>query len=527
MLIRNFLVVMSMILLTLMASIGFAQTFSTTDLEGTWYSHGLTSGDNPQWVGWYHYTWQSNSNGEITILANSYLDSDGETEPPAYSGSCAVSDDGIVSCLGDPTFHGVINDSKDFIARTMGTGGYTFNLSVKRGAATFSTTDLEGAWYFHGLTSGDSPQWVGWAYGSWNVDSAGNFTVSVQNSDGDTNNPTGIFSITSEGIVTTEGKASSHGVMSDDKNLIVFTMDDGGGGYDLGVLVKGGGSFSTADLEGTWYVHGLTSGDSPQFTGWSYATTTADNAGNFNTTSYLNSAGDTNTLNMGDPTLSITDNGIVTNPAAPSFHGIMNLEKDTITFTGDDGGGGYDLIIFVKREQDITPPTVISTSPANNATSVSVNTAITATFSEHMDPSTTNTATFFVNDGISNVAGTVACSGTMATFTPTTALDYNTIYTVTITIGAKDLAGNPLESNYEFIFATQSEATESSDGGNGGGDGGICFIATAAYGSRMAKEVDVSRNFRDNVLLQTSMGRSFVKFYLKVSPPLANYIREH
>jgi hypothetical protein len=62
-----------------------------------------------------------------------------------------------------------------------------------------------------------------------------------------------------------------------------------------------------------------------------------------------------------------------------------------------------------------------------------------------------------------------------------------------------------------------------------GDDGGVfgCFIATAAYGSRMANEVVILRNFRDNVLLQTSVGRSFVKFYYEVSPPLANYIRSN
>ena len=60
-----------------------------------------------------------------------------------------------------------------------------------------------------------------------------------------------------------------------------------------------------------------------------------------------------------------------------------------------------------------------------------------------------------------------------------------------------------------------------------GGDGGGCFIATAAYGSGMAKEVVVLRDLRDNVLLQTSVGRSFVKFYYEISSPLAHYIGEH
>lgn len=43
----------------------------------------------------------------------------------------------------------------------------------------------------------------------------------------------------------------------------------------------------------------------------------------------------------------------------------------------------------------------------------------------------------------------------------------------------------------------------------------------------MAKEVVVLRNFRDNVLLTNSLGRSFVKFYYEISPSLAGYIGEH
>ena len=60
---------------------------------------------------------------------------------------------------------------------------------------------------------------------------------------------------------------------------------------------------------------------------------------------------------------------------------------------------------------------------------------------------------------------------------------------------------------------------------NGGGGGGGCFVATAAYGSRMADDVVALKQFRDNILLKNSAGRSFVRFYYEVSPPLADYIK--
>ena len=61
------------------------------------------------------------------------------------------------------------------------------------------------------------------------------------------------------------------------------------------------------------------------------------------------------------------------------------------------------------------------------------------------------------------------------------------------------------------------------DGGGGGG----CFIATAAFGSYMEPDVMVLRNFRDEHLLTNSLGRKFVDFYYKHSPPVAHVIARH
>jgi len=55
-------------------------------------------------------------------------------------------------------------------------------------------------------------------------------------------------------------------------------------------------------------------------------------------------------------------------------------------------------------------------------------------------------------------------------------------------------------------------------------DGGFCFLATAAWGSYMAPEVRTLRTFRDGFLMTNPAGRAFVKFYYRVSPPLASAI---
>jgi hypothetical protein len=57
--------------------------------------------------------------------------------------------------------------------------------------------------------------------------------------------------------------------------------------------------------------------------------------------------------------------------------------------------------------------------------------------------------------------------------------------------------------------------------------GGGCFIATAAYGTDTAGELDILREFRDEVLLTDRLGARLVSLYYRTSPPIANFISEH
>jgi len=56
---------------------------------------------------------------------------------------------------------------------------------------------------------------------------------------------------------------------------------------------------------------------------------------------------------------------------------------------------------------------------------------------------------------------------------------------------------------------------------------GGCFIATAAYGTSTAKQLDVLREFRDDVLLESTVSSQLVDFYYRTSPPIADFISEH
>jgi hypothetical protein len=62
---------------------------------------------------------------------------------------------------------------------------------------------------------------------------------------------------------------------------------------------------------------------------------------------------------------------------------------------------------------------------------------------------------------------------------------------------------------------------------NFSGTGSRCFITTAAYGTPMAEEIQILREFRDEYLLTNVLGRALVDVYYRISPPIAEFITEH
>ena len=104
-----------------------------------------------------------------------------------------------------------------------------------------------------------------------------------------------------------------------------------------------------------------------------------------------------------------------------------------------------------------------------------------------------------------------------------------------------DLTVHEIDSRY--IFAAESSASKNdlifSIGDNtednieikNTEDGGGCLIATAAFGSELSPQVQFLREIRDNTVLQTESGISFMtsfnQFYYSFSPVIADYEREN
>lgn len=126
---------------------------------------------------------------------------------------------------------------------------------------------------------------------------------------------------------------------------------------------------------------------------------------------------------------------------------------------GDGTGGDSYTFNFQTEDQppvvDITPPSVIGTTPDDEDTDVAVDIpVIEIEFDEPMNEASVDVAL----DGISF---SESWDGNTLVITPLQDLDYGTEYTVTIT-DAEDVAGNAL-GTYTFTFTTETEPAPPSD----------------------------------------------------------------
>ncbi|MFC7669066.1 Ig-like domain-containing protein [Hymenobacter humi] len=111
---------------------------------------------------------------------------------------------------------------------------------------------------------------------------------------------------------------------------------------------------------------------------------------------------------------------------------------------------------------DTNPPTVVSTTPANNATGAVIGANVTVTFDEALDPATVSGTTVQLLSSGSPVPASVSydANSRTATLDPAASLSYTTPYTISVKGGStdpriKDMAGNALAANYTASFTTQ------------------------------------------------------------------------
>ena len=168
---------------------------------------------------------------------------------------------------------------------------------------------------------------------------------------------------------------------------------------------------------------------------------------------------------------------------------------------------GHNGAILLKAPPDATAP---STPTGLSASAVS-SSQINLSWDASSDDRGVTGYYVYVND--------VALATTTATSFKHIGLTAGTTYSYRVS--ARDATGNNSVSTAPISATTLPEpATD-------GPSGSRCFIATAAYGSPMARDVRYLRAFRDQYLLPNKPGRWFVEQYYRVSPLLADALRAH
>ena len=168
--------------------------------------------------------------------------------------------------------------------------------------------------------------------------------------------------------------------------------------------------------------------------------------------------------------------------------------------------------------------TVTIKSPTNNIAGVAQITPKTNGDYNHtfvaggqMNKAGEYTVTAFWNNNIATV--TFELTGVTGSNVSTPSVESESKQSVTETPAVESVDEEP-----EFILDEEPVMEESKSGGG-------CLIATATFGSEMAPQVQFLREIRDNTVLQTESGVSFMagfnQFYYSFSPVIADYEREN
>lgn len=111
--------------------------------------------------------------------------------------------------------------------------------------------------------------------------------------------------------------------------------------------------------------------------------------------------------------------------------------------------------VWTFRTIDTVRPAVASASPSAGAQNVPANARVKVVFSEDVAPASITSTTVQVSrvGGVA-VAGSFAVAGSEVSFTPASNLDLGASYSVTLTTGVTDKAGNGLAAAYSWTFRT-------------------------------------------------------------------------
>lgn len=153
---------------------------------------------------------------------------------------------------------------------------------------------------------------------------------------------------------------------------------------------------------------------------------------------------------------SVVDDTVTFTPTSP-----MPAEKRmqvVVSGVQDVAGNqnNYSAITFdTAATPDTARPTITSVTPVNGASGMGLNTVVTLTFSESMDPSTLNSNNLALFRGATRIGAGISYSQDLRTVILSAGLPADTIIGVVATSGIKDLSGNTLV-DFRSQFTTVS-----------------------------------------------------------------------
>lgn len=330
--------------------------FNQSDLTGDWTfiefftGSSVTAGNT---YGWLRGTVTVDADGLVTV--NSVQDSTG-TAPPPGSIVKTIDTNGIVTDREDENpdagNHAVMAANKQLIVgtnnRTVGNPGIVFYVKQVSGV-TFSDTDISSTVYIQNqLTTGTTK---GWEFSTGSINAARQITVETASTDSGVRVPPPADSqtlfISGNGTVTTggtEGNATFQGIMTADKSLIIGNETTATGKYTIKIMALGSKNLSTADLNGIWRVHALSTAPF-----WSYGTYSFDAGGSGSLVEYMFDSGMSGISSKFG--LSVDLSGTCTKAGSAHnayFRGAMAPNKDLLFFNATVGAGTYAMGVAVK-----------------------------------------------------------------------------------------------------------------------------------------------------------------------------------
>jgi hypothetical protein len=133
----------------------------------------------------------------------------------------------------------------------------------------------------------------------------------------------------------------------------------------------------------------------------------------------------------------------------------INLSTEAKDLAGNSMDSRFSFSFITAQPPDTKPPTVVGTKPSDGETEVDATSKIIITFSERMNESATENAISIYPGLITNKEW----DGSRALLILTVSFENGTRYTVKISTGASDFAGNKMASEYAFSFTTKGYVT--------------------------------------------------------------------